>query len=67
MIDSSIKRLNNRVQEISEEYSIPDHKAFILWYLSYSRFDSMNDAYACICDGANDRGIDAIGVVAYKG
>ena len=60
MIDSSIKRLNNRVQEISEEYNIPDHKAFILWYLSYSRFDSMNDAYACICDGANDRGIDAI-------
>ena len=55
-----IKRLNNRIQEIATEYNIPDHKAFILWYLSYSRFDSMNDAYACICDGANDRGIDAI-------
>ena len=59
-MSDEIERLNNEIAKIQNDYNIPAHKAFIVWYLLYERFNSREEAYECICDGSNDRGIDAI-------
>ena len=59
-MNDPMNRLNNGIREIVKDYEIPDYKAFILWYLSYSGFDDMNVAYDHIYDGSRDKGIDAI-------